>query len=736
MKRPMLISGITMALVSIFLILFSKIASVVVIALAVSVFVLYFIKPLKIKKYVFLPLICVCALLITLSFTLNNFFLVKPVSKYDNTTQNITGKIITTPEENNGFITFTIKTMSIDKADGITKIQVSLPQENTDVLKLYDVVSITNANLYIPKNNNNRYDVTDFSDGIILNSSGGSASILWKAERTPYYYCLSFKETLSAQIDAFSSENTADILKGMVFGNAKSIKPDTIKGFRNSGIAHLLAVSGLHTSLWCSLLILFLKLFNTPEKVRNAICVLFLCAFCIISAFTPSVMRASFMMLIILIAPFFKRRADTMNSLGIAVSALLLINPYTITSASFQLSATATLGVIIASEYERKIHSKTSSIKHTIPRKFIDYICTSLVVSMFAGIFTLPVSAYYFNVFSILSPIANLLCVKPAFYGMISGILGVSLSFINNSFVSDITILIFRISDFILNIVISISKAIGNLKYCTLPIHRDFLIIAIILISLLLFVGYILTKTTKKKVIFKVTAIISIVCIVVNTGVPLFPTKYQNTLSVVSSGNNTNIVLRSGTHYMYIANNEDESPAQIYNYLPKATCETLDYYIVTYTNYNHITDIQGISKNISPEETYVAPSIKYLSDTNGISLPQNTLIGYTGKYCLNNKINVEIVDTYRIKYAIIKGNKNTVYIHLHGKADFTDVIDTSDGDIFIYCGRAPVDIPSNITSVIINSDTGIIKDKNYTELRESGVDIKSTATHNDIQIII
>ena len=736
MKRPMLIAGITIAIVSIFLILFSKLAAFIVIALAVSAFVLYFIKPLNLKKYIVLPLVSVYALLTAFSFILNNQFLINPALKYDGTVHNVTGKIITTPEENNGFTTFTLKTIYIDKYTENVKIRVSLPEETTKELKLYDVISITDSSLYVPKNNKNQYDVTGYSDGIILQGNGSAASLLWKAERTLYYYCLKLKESISTQIHTFSSENTAGILEGMVFGGSDSIADDTAKGFRNSGIAHLLAVSGLHTSLWCSLLILILKLFNTPEKIRNIVCIVFLSVFCIISAFTPSVMRASFMMLVILVAPFFKRRADSMNSLGLAVAALLLINPYTITSASFQLSATATLGVITASGYERKIHSVTTPIKHKIPRKIIDYTGTSLLVSVFAGIFTLPVSAYYFNVFSILSPVANLLCVKPAFYGMVSGLIGVVLSSFNNSLIRSLTIVVFDFSDWILNAIIKISGAIGNLKYCTIPIHKDFLIIAIILVSLILSVGYVLSKHTQKAEILKLTAIISVVCIFINIGIPLLPTKYQNTLTVVSSGNNTNLVLRSGTHYMYIANNQGEAPSDVYNYLPKATSESLDYYIVTYNSYNHLTDIERIGKNATPAETYVAPSVKYLCDSNKITLPQNTLIGYTGQYNLNNKINIEIVDTHRIKYVIIKGNENTVYLHLHGGADFSDVVDTSDGDIFIYCGKTPSDIPESATSVVINSGNDILTDRNYNALKESGFDIKSTATHGDIQVVI
>lgn len=736
MKRPMLISGITIAIVSIFLILFSKIATAIVIALAVSVFVLFFIKPLKLKKHIILPFICVCAILATAVFSLYNQFFINPILKYDNTTQNIIGKIVTIPEENHGFITFDIKSTAVAEETKSIKIKVSLPENTAKALRLYDVISIENAYLYIPRNNSDKYDVTKFSDGVFLESSADNANVLWKAERTPYYYCLKLKESITDKIDAFSSDATAGILKGMVFGNSKSIDFHTIKAFRNSGIAHLLAVSGLHTSLWCSLLILILKLFNIPEKARNIICIIFLTAFCIVSAFTPSVMRASFMMLILLVAPFFKRRPESLNSLGFAITTLLILNPYIIASASFQLSATATLGVLCASSFEKKIHSKTLEIKHTIARNLIDYICSSLLVSIFAGVFTLPISSYYFNVFSILSPIANLLCVKLAFYGMISGIIGTGLTFFDNNIFRNIAIFIFDVSDAIIRMVITIAKGISNIVFCTIPVQKESLLIAIFLVAVILLVGYILTKTTHKSKIIYITAIISVICIFVNIFIPLLPTKYENILTVVSSGNNTNIVLRSGTHYMYIANNQSEVSADIYDHLPKATSETLDYYIVTYTSYNNLTDIERMGNNTKPKETYVAPSVKYLCDSNKISLPKNTIIGYTGKYILNNKINVEIVDTHRIKYAIIKGNENNIYIHLHGNADFKDAVDTSPGDIFIYCGKIPEKIPDTAKLILLNSNNDIIANSNYKKLKGSGIDFKLTATHGDIKVII
>lgn len=732
----MLISGITIAIVSIFLILFPKIATFIVVAISAAVLILYFIKPLKLKKHIILPFICISAIIATTTFSLYNHFFITPVLKYDNTTRNVTGKIITIPKEKSGFITFDIKSLSIAEETEAVKITVSLPENRANSLKLYDVISIENAHLYIPQNGNGGYDVTNYSDRVILSANGSNASLLWKAERTPYYFCLKFKEAATDKITSFSSEYTSGILKGMVFGNSDSVDFHTIKAFRNSGIAHLLAVSGLHTALWCSLLITIFKLFGIPEKVRNIICIIFLCGFCVVSAFTPSVMRASFMMLVLLLAPFFKRRPDSFNSLGIAITTLLTINPYIVTSASFQLSTTATLGVLFASSYENKIHSKTNKLKHKIPRKLTDYVCTSLLVSVFAGVFTLPISAYYFNVFSILSPIANIFCVKLAFWGMISGIIGTALTFFEQYFSANIAIFIFDVSDSILSGVISIAKGISDVNFCTIPVHKEALLAGVILACIVLFTGYITTKITHQRKIISITAIISVICIFINILIPLIPTKHENTLTVVSSGNNTNIVLRSGTHYMYVANNQGDIPSHIYKHLPKATCETLDYYIVTYTSYNNLSDIESLSRNIEPKETYIAPSIKYLCKNQGITLPQNTVIGYTGKYTLNDKINVEIVDTYRIKYVIIKGTENTVYVHLHGNADFSDVVDTSDGDIFIYSGKAPETIPKSAQAIIINSSADIITNDNYTGLKESGIDFKSTATHDDIKVII
>ncbi len=736
MKRPMLISGITITIVCAFLMLFSKTAAIVTIVLAVSAFVLYLIKPLKLRKYIIIPFVCVFAVLATLSFFAYTHLKFEPYLKYDSQTLYISGNVVTTPVTKNGKTTFTLKTKTISNRNESVKINVTVPEDTSEDIELYDFISLEKAELCITKNENNHPELTSLSDGILLNAYSDEVNFLWHSERTIHYHCLNFRETISKKINSFMHNNTGELLKGMLFGDSNNIEAGTLKAFRSSGIAHLLAVSGLHTSLWCGLLMIFLNLFRIPEPAQKIICIIFLVLFCTVSGFTPSVLRASVMMFSVLITPFFKRQSDSLNSLGFAVTALLLSNPYMVVNASFQLSVAATLGVVLASSYEPVIREKLSAIKFKPIRSLFEYILCSLLLSCVASIFILPISAYCFNVFSLITPISNIFCVKLAFYGLISGTVATSLTFINNTVIRSIAIFIFDITEYLLNILVSISKWLSSFKYCTIPVHSDWLIYGVLCVTLILFVGYIIYKIKDNINAVKITAVIAVVALFINISIPLLPTKHSNKLTVFSSGNNLHVIIRSGTHYMYISNSNENVSYDIYDYLPKATCESLDYYLVTHLSYNALSDLQKIKRSCSPLQTHVTPSVKYLAHKNNVELPENTIISVNGEYTLNSKISIEIIDTYPMKYAIIKGNERTVYIHLDGDTDFSKVTDAKQGDTFIYTGIVPKKTPQNADTVIISAGSNIITDEHLKVLKNSCSNVFVTSRDGDIEVYI
>lgn len=734
MKRPMLVSGIAMILISAFLMIFSKNGAIALLLTGALAFILYLIKPLKLRKLIIIPAVALSTLLICSSFLAYTHFKVEPAVKYDGNCYYLSGKIVTTPVNVNGNLSFVLKTEKIGNENESIKIDVTIP-ENDNNPHLYDYISL-NADVNINRNEYNKYDLSAVADGIILKAYGNTINVLWECEKTPYYYCLYFREAVCNRIENYMLSDTGGILKGLIFGGSESIPSEIATAFRSSGITHLLAVSGLHTSLWCGLIIFIFNLFKIPVKIRNSFCIVFLICFCTVTGFTPSVLRSSFMSLLMLTSPFSEAEPDSLNSLGFATSILLLNNPYIIFSLSFQLSVCATLGVLLISRYETAVHKLFCKIRFKPVRKLLTYLICSFMISAGAGLFTAPVSAFYFDVLSVVSPVTNLLCVKPAFYAMICGTVATATSYIDIYFVKKFTFLLYDITDFLLSFVSGISLRISEFTYCTIPVHQSWLSNGLVCVAIIAGTGFLIFRIKKNGFILKASAILMILVLFINILTPLLPTPYRDTLTVLSDGNNLNVILRSGTHYAYLLNSADDYPPTVYNYLPKATCEKFDYWFITYATVPTCYSIEKFAAGMSPLETHVTPIINDICNRKNVMLPSNTIIDTDGKYSLNGKINFEIIDTYSVKYAIIKGDEKTVYIHLHGTTDFSSVVDTSQGDIFVYNSAIPDKVPATAETIIINGVSDYIINKDYNRLKTQTEDLYLTALNGDITINI
>lgn len=727
----MLISGITVVIVLALVIFFESGAVVVPIVSALVLFLCFLFRK-RLKNHIILPTICVVALITLISFFSYNKHNISPYLQYHKTSQTISGKIISSPRLISNLIVFNLKADSIGNEKINATIHVTLNNYSEYELELYDYIVLENAFISVPTDEDGAYDFTDFSDNIILSAKGSDAELTWSCDKTPYYYCIHIKELITEKINTYMTTDNGALLKGMLFGDKADLSYETTVNFRNGGISHLLAVSGLHTSLWCGLLIALLSAFRVPEKVRSTVCLIFLILFCIISGFTPSVMRASFMTAVTLVAPFFKRTPDSINSLGLAVAVLLLINPYTLLSISFQLTASATLGVLVASSLDSKILSLIRKIPFNKLRNIASSLLTSILISLFAGLFTMPVSAYYFEVFSLASPISNLLCVQLAFYGMLAGTASVALSFIPVGFIKEIYIFTFKITEFILDVVKELADFVSDFKYCTIPIHKEYLHIGIIISVIFSTVGYLLFKTNKSKWALRLTAVVASLSVLISIFIPLFAPSHKNTITIADCGNGMQLIVRSGTSYAYIENTTSEISDGTFDALPKATCEQLKYYIPTYLSKSSIYNISTVSYQYNPQATVMPSTVKATASESFIDIPENTLIDDSGYFTLSDEISLEIVDTDHIKYAIIRGKDNVVFVHLYGDTDFSKYVSVEDCSVAVYNGNAPDTIPQSAETVVI-STTGYDPIKTN-ELSHFCEDIYITAKHGSVQI--
>lgn len=734
MKRPMLVSGTAIGLSSAFLILMGIKALPFLLLGAVSVFVIYFIKPLNLKEKIIIPVICISVILSCISFGFYHFTKILPVTKLDNTTTSVSGKIITTPQDTAYGTKFTLKTDRVGNDNKTTKIQVFLTNESSIDLKLYDYISLPDTKLEIVRNEYNKPDATSISDDIVLETQAKNCNYLWECNKTPYYYCLRFKEIVTEQIKAYLPQYNAGFLLGMLFGDKTELDGDIVNDFRATGIAHILAVSGLHTSTWCAYIILFLKLFRVKEKHRNIFCILFLILLCIVSAFTPSVMRASIMMAVILFAPFFNEEQDPLNSLGFAVAILTLHNPYVIVSASFLLSVCATLGVLTSLYLYSKSKYIYSKIKNARTRSITEYLSLSFLSTTFAGLFTLPCLAYFFGVFSTISPITNILCIKPAFWSLLSGVVATAVSFIPQNLAQVISIFIFKFSTVIANFVTNIANTLEKYAYCTLPIHKEYFLLSIILSTVILIVAFIVFKCKNNKA--QTITSISLCAIIICSSILLPCTDIlPATLYISDVENGINVTIRQGHKYAHF--NCGASDTDIYlKSLPKAKCEALDFLYVSKSN--KTTD--ELTKDLfsyRPQTTVVTELAKSGLNSSITDFPTNTIIANSYTHNFSHEITIQIVDTYPASCVIIKGNEKVVYISYGNSIDLETTFETyGNPDILILSEDLPDKLPKDIEIIIISSDSDVILNKNLTTLKNHTKKLCTTAEDGDIKLIL
>lgn len=244
----------------------------------------------------------------------------------------------------------------------------------------------------------------------------GEASIVWQSPQDLYGRLLALRETIGGRIAALFP-NAPGEAKGMILGDVSDIDEEMLTAFRNTGIAHLLSVSGLHVSLLAAA---FSLLFRRNAWVRFFAVAVFCALYAAITAFSPPVVRSGIMLGIGLLAFPLKRRLDAVSSLSASFVLILLYNPYSLWNAGFQLSFVAVLSMILlAPLFQKPLVRLGSSAAGLIGAS----------VAVVVG--TLPTSCYFFQQAQLLSIITNLFVIPISGVFLIPAFAGVLLSFLS-----------------------------------------------------------------------------------------------------------------------------------------------------------------------------------------------------------------------------------------------------------------------------------------------------------------
>ena len=201
------------------------------------------------------------------------------------------------------------------------------------------------------------------------------------------------------KLEKYMSKDSAGISTALLLGDKDYLEDNIYDTFKNSGLAHILSISGLHVGFIVALLLFFLKRCKASPKVQFVICAIFLILYSTICGFASSVVRASIMSLCLMLSFLCKERGDMLSSLGLAGMLIMLINPFNALELGFKLSFLAVFGLLTLSRpisnFLNKLH---------IP----NVISSSIATTISAELMTLPVVANYFGGLPIMALVANL----------------------------------------------------------------------------------------------------------------------------------------------------------------------------------------------------------------------------------------------------------------------------------------------------------------------------------------
>ena len=222
-------------------------------------------------------------------------------------------------------------------------------------------------------------------------------------------------DEIKENIEEFMGEKYSGLLIGLLLGDSSKIDENMEENFKITSLTHILAVSGAQVSYIIVAMYSLLKRKIGIQKTRVVI-IASLIFYMTLTGFSPSIVRAGIMGIILMISGLVFRKNDIINSIAISLFFMLVYNPFLLENVGLQLSYLGTIGIIGFNKtiilILKNIQIRNRKWKYKINRKLIlliSKIKEILAVTMSASLAVVPVMIYHFNLFGTYFLITNLL---------------------------------------------------------------------------------------------------------------------------------------------------------------------------------------------------------------------------------------------------------------------------------------------------------------------------------------
>ncbi len=228
------------------------------------------------------------------------------------------------------------------------------------------------------------------------------------------------KRTLARGLPA--EDESLRLMWAMTLGWKTALTGEVNEPFMKSGTMHIFAISGLHIALIAGILVSLLRVLQVSRAWCGIIVIPLLWFYTAATGWQSSAIRSTIMMTIIIGGWSLRRPSDLLNSLAAAGFVILLWEPRQLFQASFQLSFFVVLSIALFLPPLEKLRDRLLQIDPLLPAELIPrwqrwlrtgarVVLTSFVTSLAAWLGSLPLTAYYFHLFSPVTLLANLVIV-------------------------------------------------------------------------------------------------------------------------------------------------------------------------------------------------------------------------------------------------------------------------------------------------------------------------------------
>ncbi|PRX20607.1 competence protein ComEC [Orenia metallireducens] len=405
------------------------------------------------------------------------------------------------------------------------------------------------------------------------------------------------REEIKSLIQRYFYQPYNYILEALLLGD-KSLLPDRIEdNFRRLGLSHLLVISGFHIGLLSYLLYLIGKRLNFSKRLNLIFNLIFLSSYLIITGCQLPSLRAVLLIFLVLLGNYLERRIDMYNLLAGVGIIILLINPFSLFTVSFQLS----FGAVVAISFLTPVISSYLPIKN-------DKLNNLISGSLAAQLGLLPLLSYYFYEISLLSVLSNLLIMP-----LISLVLWIGVFFVLAALMRVVIIakLLAIIIKVILCLVLKIVNLIADTFITTLLVGKP-TILTIVLYYLII---YSLVKVLKPRLIpysknyklhSKVIILTTILLLIIQLG---FGDLNGLNIIFLSVGSADGIYLETPSHQKILIDGGKDGK-EIREYLRSRGIRRLDMAFISHFHADHVGGIIELIKEFKVDRIFYPPILE------------------------------------------------------------------------------------------------------------------------------